>query len=473
MTKAVSPKCLIGLEAECFNVIPESVAPREIAARCERLIQEIGRIIPSVPGDRGIFTGYGRVYLDRAHLELATAECDSPFALVSVWERLQSVVALAVRRLVEQGLPLTLANCNHSGLLDASAATWGTHGNYLVEEPPARLADSLLPFLVTRLYTGSGALHWPTGDLLASVRAHVLDCERGGDTIRRRAIHSTGRDEPLTPHPERFGFRYHTLLDDGVRSHFSLLLQFGTLALVLKAVIADPAAIQTLPVPGGAAGKRSFWMQALARFNRLAGPGEPPRVDPWVWKIQELYLAAADRYVAQAPEVPAWMPQVLAIWESTLSALRRDDQEWLGRRLDPWIKHRVFSDYLRQQSQSWPELPNHEPLASALALVNQNYHEFCSPDSVFAQLEAQGALSHRVVPVVAPGTEPEPFIPEVRTRAHPRARWICERAGRQDVEADWALLKHRASGECWRLDDPRSATFSKTSSPRALEPHAE
>ena len=132
----------------------------------------------------------------------------------------------------------------------------------------------------------------------------------------------------------------------------------------------------------------------------------------------------------------------------------------------------MFSDYLSQQGQTWRELPDQQSLASSLALVNQNYHEFCSADSVFAQLEAQGALTHRVGPVVAPGAEAEPFAPEVGTRAQARARWIRERAGRQDVEADWALLKDQATGECWRLDDPRSAAFSELPLSHATVPRS-
>lgn len=448
--------CLMGLESECLNVAPDIRDPHHLVQRCEQLVRELSELIPSVPGAQGLFTGYGRVYVDHAHLELATVECDNPFTLVSVWERLQTLVAQAVRRLHDRGLPLVLANCNHSGLLHERAATWGTHGNYLVAEPPAGLADRLLPFLVTRVYTGAGGLHWPSGELLASTRAHVLDRERGGCTTRQRAIHSTGRDEPLTSQPQRYGFRYHTLLDDGVRSQFSLLLQHGTLALVLKTVIDDPAAVETLPVPGGDAGRRSFWMQALQRFNRLAIPGELPRVDPLVCHIQDIYLAAVDRYVGRTPNAPAWMSQVLVIWESTLEAMRRKDHAWLGRRLDPWIKHRVFSAYLAQGGHSWSDLPGCEPLAAALALVNQDYHEFCSPNSVFAQLEASDELTHRVVPNVPPGSEIEPFVPEVVTRGRARARWIREQVGQQDVVADWMRLEDRAAGLQWLLDDPRA-----------------
>jgi len=58
---------------------------------------------------------------------------------------------------------------------------------------------------------------------------------------------------------------------------------------------------------------------------------------------------------------------------------------------------------------------------------------------------------------VPPGSEAEPFVPEVNTRARARARWIYERVGRQDVVADWSLLTDLESGERWHLDDPRSA----------------
>jgi proteasome accessory factor A len=447
----------MGAENECLNFAVDTNDPQKIVQRCGWLIQELRRLIPSVPGDQGIFTGYGRIYVDHGHLEIATTECDSPFALIAVTEHLQTLIAQAVQRLTASGLSLELANCNHSGLLNEQATTWGTHGNYLVAENPAGLADRLLPFLVTRIYTGAGGVHWPTGDFLASSRANLLERERGGGTTRQRAIHSTAREEPLTSSPHRYGFRYHTLLDDGVRSQFSLLLQHGTLALVLNAVIDDPKAIETLPVPGGSTGRESFWMQALKRFNSLASAGAEPRIDPLVCRIQDVYLAAADRYVAKTANAPAWMTQVLAIWETTLAALRRNDTEWLGRRLDPWIKHRVFSTCLEERGCSWDELPNCETLASTLAVLNQNYHEFCNPASVFTQLEAQGELTHRVVPLSLPGGEAEPFVPDVATRGRARARWIKEHSGRQDVFGDWMRLEDRTSQQKWLLDDPRSS----------------
>lgn len=455
MDEAEQVPCLMGMEVECMNLAADTCDPARLSDRCGELIDEISQHVPSVPGPTGIFTGYGRFYVDHGHLELATVECDNPFTLISVWERMQRVTSRALHELFLRGRSLELANCNHSGLLTPHAPTWGTHGNYLVTEPPEGLADRLLPFLVSRVFMGSGGLEWPSGQLLASPRAHLLDRERGGGTTRQRAIHSTGRDEPLTSDPERFGDRYHTLLDDGVRSQFSLLLQHGTMSLVLNAVIADPEAIQTLPVSDRNAGRRSFWMQTLKRFNRLAVPGHAPAVDPLVCQIQDVYLAAADRYVSRLRHPPAWMSQLLAIWETTLSALRRNDVTWLGQRLDPWIKHRVFESWLSQRGHHWSQLPGNEAVASALALLNQDYHEFCNSDSVFAQLEASGELKHRVTAAIAPGSEPEPYVPQVNTRGLARARWIQERAGCQEVVADWMRLRDERERMEWSLDDPQ------------------
>ena len=61
---------------------------------------------------------------------------------------------------------------------------------------------------------------------------------------------------------------------------------------------------------------------------------------------------------------------------------------------------------------------------SELTLLDHDYHAISEPGSIFDRLEASGTLNHRVGPKVGPGEEPEPYVPDVATRAKPRARFI-------------------------------------------------
>lgn len=441
MNSTTHPKILVGLELECFAqsaTVDGSVS--------------IQQVLPQLPGPHGSFTSYGRIYRDGAHLELATAECASPFTLVACWERLAQSVAVP-----------GLANCNHSGLLCNQSPAWGAHGNYLSSVPPETLADRLLPFFATQqIVAGAGGVHWPSGQVLAGVRAHLLDQEQGGGTTSQRALFSTARREHLTADPARFGYRLHTIHCDGVRSHWSLLLQLGATALVLHALIAQPAALLTLPGNAQPLGRRSFWMQSLAVLNRLSREGDRLLPHPLACQIQRLYLQAADQFVKQTPGLPAWPRQLLAIWDSTLSALERGDQEWLAQRLDPWIKFRLFGDFLAAHHADWDDLSRDERLASGLALLNQNYHEFTNPDSAFAQLEAAGELKHRVTPPCRLGDEPEPYVPDLGTRAVTRARFIKRHSGEPHWQVDWHEITNTRTGHIIRLDDPLAATTLPT-----------
>ena len=179
----------------------------------------------------------------------------------------------------------------------------------------------------------------------------------------------------------------------------------------------------------------------LQRLNRLTVAGEPWRVDAMVIDTQRLYLEAARRYVASLDTPPPWMPRMLRDWDDTLTAWERLDHSWLAERLDAFAKFELFSAVMREAGHDWQSLPQRRDLFCELALLNQSYHEFCNPASVFAQLESAGLLQHRVGPQILPGTEPEPFVPETGTRrelgrglsVNTRAEPTCWSTGTQSV----------------------------------------
>ena len=150
----------------------------------------------------------------------------------------------------------------------------------------------------------------------------------------------------MGPHPALR--RLHLICGDPHRSQFNLALVLGATALALKAVQFDPRVLQRLQaLPLRAPGES--WVSVLTRLNRLGGPGEPPRVDPAVVLVQRVYLEAARSYADSLSERPAWIAAILAAWGRTLTAFEESDLDWLGGRLDAFIKRDYFDALLEAE----------------------------------------------------------------------------------------------------------------------------
>lgn len=446
---------LMSTEEECLTSTPKN--PEQVVVALPELLQAMATQVPTVAGPTGVFNGFGRAYNDAYHLELAMAESHSPYVLALIAECQRSIAAAARKRLADCGLELVLANNNHSGVLQRGNAVWGSHENYLVESHPTTFTELVLPFLVTRLYAGSGGIEFPMGNYLASVRAVFMEQVVGGDTTSRRAVHSTCREEHHGG-MNATRFRYHGILGDGHRSQFNLALQFGATALALKAIIFDSQLPRELAkLRAYADGK---WLERLQQFNVLQTAGGELHIDPLVMTTQRIYLDASHRFVNQLKTVPAWVPILLRDWEATLLAYERLDREWLAARLDAFAKYEFYSGVLTSAGESWRTLPGQSHLFAELALLNHSYHSFAVEDSVFRQLEMQGLLQHRVGPPIVPGDEPDPFVPETSTRARARARFIREHSGQDQFVMDWSCVIDRRAQRIARLDDPFAQDFS-------------
>ncbi|MFO0819506.1 MAG: proteasome accessory factor PafA2 family protein [Pirellulales bacterium] len=127
----------------------------------------------------------------------------------------------------------------------------------------------------------------------------------------------------------------------------------------------------------------------------------------------------------------------------TLGALAAGDDDWLARRLDPWIKHRLFGAALSERGRGWQDLATNRTLYDELALLNQNYHEFANPRLSFVRLEAAGVIDHRVVERCPIGHEPEPFVPNLGTRAVARAIYLRANSGDETLVMDWDSVRNR------------------------------
>lgn len=465
---SLEPPLLFGTELECLTYVARSSgsapAGDHMSALAD-LIEELRALAPSLPGPSGIFNGYGRVYMDCGHIELASCECDSPELLVSVIERQQELLVRATQRLRERGLELHLACNNHDGLLRANGRTWGSHENYLVNLPPKNLPATLMPFLVSRFYGGAGGLCYPSARYVASVRAEFMERDVGGNTTSQRAIHSTSREEHHVGGALPF-YRYHLILGDGHRSHFNLALQFGATALCLRAIQFDrrlPRLLARLGLPLGGS-----WLATLRELNTLSHAGEAPEVPTLALVLQRLYHECCSRWVDALAEPPDWAAATLEAWGRCLDAVQDRDRDWLSARLDAFAKFELFEAALAGEGRSWSDLPNDRVPFDELTQLDQDYHDFTKADSPFALAEEAGLLEHRLGARIAAGSEEIPFVPSTSTRAHARARFLGEhdsraepKGGRAGLLMSWAAVTDPASGRVAELYHPFAEEYSE------------
>jgi pup-ligase protein len=458
MMSSPSNQFVMSTELECLT----SVRGRKGATDrwLEHFFEVMATLAPTLPARSGIFNAYGCIYVDCGfHIELAMAECDSPYLLAQVVEQQQELVRQAVARLLEGGIRLLLANNNHSGVLESGCPVWGSHENYSTERHPKEFGKMILPFLTTRIYAGAGGIEYPRGHFLAAVRPVHMELATGGGTTEQRAIHSTAREEHHMGARPRL-YRYHQILGDGHRSQFNLALQFGATALALKAIFFDKKLAGDLDRIGAFPPTES-WVALLRRLNVLAPLGKPLGIDPLITRTQRVYLNGARRYADSLREMPEWIPDTLRDWEQTLTAYERLDRPWLAARLDTFAKYEFYSAVLREMGKTWETLPEHRGVFTELALLDHSYHDFCSPESVFVRLERAGMLQHRVGEQTKPGQENDPFVPETKTRAQARARFIRENATQGKFIVDWPWVFDVENGRRRTIFDPFAKQYDQ------------
>ena len=447
---------IVSIETECLTAVPSQ--PESVRRAVTAFLRNWALQAPSLAATSGVFNAYARTYCDCGHIEIAMIECDSPYSAATLFEQQQILAARGVAMLSAEGIDLVLSNNTYSGLLKTGCPVWGTHENYLVDTHPSAFTQQILPFLVTRIYGGAGGILYPSGDFLASARSICLTRASGGGTTQDRAIHSLARDEHhMGTNPQRF--RYHLILGDGHRSLFNLALQLGATALAVKAAMHDRKLRDQL-----LEWRCRFspdWVATFRELHVLSRGGRPLQIHPLVTATQRLYLDAARRVAADMQPRPTWIPRLLEHWEQTLAAYERGDWAWLARRLDALAKHQFYTAVLEEQGCGWAELPRRPRLFEELALLDQNYHEFCNPRSAFVQMEDAGLLEHRVGPRIEPGQETDPYIPDVATRARPRARFIRDHRQSSGFEVDWSWICHRSQHRMLRLDDPFATSWGE------------
>ncbi|MDT8912701.1 Pup--protein ligase [Amycolatopsis sp. PS_44_ISF1] len=419
---------IFGIETEfgvtCTFHGQRRLSPDEVARYLFRRVVSWGR-------SSNVFLSNGsRLYLDvGSHPEYATAECDDLVQLVThdkAGERiLEDLLIDAERRLADEGIGGDIFLFKNN--TDSAGNSYGCHENYLVTRAGefSRIADVLLPFLVTRqLVCGAGkVLQTPRGAVYClSQRAEHIWEGVSSATTRSRPIINT-RDEPHAD-AERYR-RLHVIVGDSNMAEPTTMLKIGSANLVLEMI---EAGVQfrdfTLDNPIRAIREISHDLTGR-RQVRLAGGREASALD-----IQREYHARAVQHLKENGTTPA-NERVVELWGRALEAVEQQDFGKIDTEIDWAIKHRLVERYRAKH-----DLDLSSPRVAQIDLA---YHDIRRGRGIFDLLQRK-ALVRRVTEdgeiEVAKDTPPQ------TTRAKLRGDFIAaaQAAGR-DFTVDWVHLK--------------------------------
>ncbi|MEV1247852.1 Pup--protein ligase [Nonomuraea sp. NPDC050022] len=419
---------IFGLENEygvtCTFRGQRRLSPDEVARYLFRRVVSWGR-------SSNVFLPNGaRLYLDvGSHPEYATPECDNVVELVThdkAGERiLEGLLVDAEKRLREEGIAGDIYLFKNN--TDSAGNSYGCHENYCVGRHGefGRLADVLIPFLVTRqIICGAGkVLQTPRGAVYCvSQRAEHIWEGVSSATTRSRPIINT-RDEPHGD-AERFR-RLHVIVGDSNMSETTMLLKVGATDLVLRMVEAGIVMRDmSLENPIRAIREVSHDMTGRRRV-RLANGREASALE-----IQQEYLGKAKDFVDQrGGDVIA--RRVLELWERTLRAVDTGDLDTVSREIDWVIKYQLIERYRKKY-----DLPLSSPRVAQLDLA---YHDVHRKRGLFYLLQRRGAVERVASDIKIFEAK---SVPPQTTRARLRGEFIRKaQEKRRDFTVDWVHLK--------------------------------
>ncbi|OQO94848.1 Pup--protein ligase [Saccharomonospora piscinae] len=419
---------IFGIETEfgvtCTFHGQRRLSPDEVARYLFRRVVSWGR-------SSNVFLSNGsRLYLDvGSHPEYATAECDDLTQLVThdkAGERiLEDLLVDAERRLADEGIGGDIFLFKNN--TDSAGNSYGCHENYLVTRAGefSRVADVLLPFLVTRqLICGAGkVLQTPRGAVYClSQRAEHIWEGVSSATTRSRPIINT-RDEPHAD-AERYR-RLHVIVGDSNMAEPTTLLKVGSVNLVLE-MIEEGVQFRDFTLDNPIRAIREISHDLTGRRQvRLAGGREASALE-----IQREYYARAVQHVASGAASPS-AEAIVDLWGRALDAVEQQDFSDIDTEIDWAIKHRLVERY-----RSKHDLTLSDPRVAQLDLA---YHDIRRGRGVFDLLQRKGLVQR----VTDDGeVELAKDTPPQTTRAKLRGDFIAaaQQAGR-DFTVDWVHLK--------------------------------
>jgi proteasome accessory factor A len=419
---------IFGIETEfgvtCTFHGQRRLSPDEVARYLFRRVVSWGR-------SSNVFLRNGsRLYLDvGSHPEYATAECDDLVQLVThdkSGERiLEDLLVDAERRLADEGIGGDIFLFKNN--TDSAGNSYGCHENYLVARAGefSRIADILLPFLVTRqLICGAGkVLQTPRGAVYClSQRAEHIWEGVSSATTRSRPIINT-RDEPHAD-AERYR-RLHVIVGDSNMSEVTTLLKVGSANLVLE-MIEQGVQFRDFSLDNPIRAIREISHDLTGkRPVRLAGGREASALE-----IQREYHSKAAEHVARRGSDPV-ADRVIELWGRTLDAVESQELSKIDREIDWAIKYRLVEQYRAKN--------NMELSSARVAQLDLAYHDIRRGRGIFDLLQRKG-LVERVTN--DDDIEAAKDLPPQTTRAKLRGDFIAaaQQAGR-DFTVDWVHLK--------------------------------
>ncbi|MGX6740201.1 Pup--protein ligase [Streptomyces xantholiticus] len=420
---------IFGLENEygvtCTFRGQRRLSPDEVARYLFRRVVSWGR-------SSNVFLRNGaRLYLDvGSHPEYATPECDNVTELVThdkAGKRiLEGLLVDAERRLHEEGIAGDVYLFKNN--TDSAGNSYGCHENYLVARHGefSRLADILIPFLVTRqLLCGAGkVLQTPRGAVYCvSQRAEHIWEGVSSATTRSRPIINT-RDEPHAD-AERYR-RLHVIVGDSNMSETTMLLKVGATDLVLRMIEAGTVMRDlTLENPIRAIREVSHDITGQRKV-RLASGREASALE-----VQREYYEKAVDFVDRRGIRTGTVKQVLELWGRTLDAIEEEDLDRIDTEIDWVMKYKLLERYRAKHNMSMSH--------PRVAQIDLAYHDIHRRRGLYYLLEKKGQAARICNDMkIFEGKS----VPPQTTRARLRGDFIRRaQEQRRDFTVDWVHLK--------------------------------
>ncbi|MFH8474304.1 Pup--protein ligase [Streptomyces sp. NPDC018000] len=420
---------IFGLENEygvtCTFRGQRRLSPDEVARYLFRRVVSWGR-------SSNVFLRNGaRLYLDvGSHPEYATPECDNLTELVThdkAGERiLEGLLVDAERRLHEEGIAGDVYLFKNN--TDSAGNSYGCHENYLVARHGefSRLADILIPFLVTRqLICGAGkVLQTPRGAVYCvSQRAEHIWEGVSSATTRSRPIINT-RDEPHAD-AERYR-RLHVIVGDSNMSETTMLLKVGATDLVLRMIEAGTV-MRDLTLENPIRAIREVSHDSTGqRKVRLASGREASAIE-----VQREYYEKAVDFVDRRGIRTGTVARVLELWGRTLDAVEAEDLDRIETEIDWVMKYKLIERYRAKHNMTMSH--------PRVAQIDLAYHDIHRRRGLYYLLERKGQAARVCNDLkIFEGKS----VPPQTTRARLRGDFIRRaQEQRRDFTVDWVHLK--------------------------------
>lgn len=394
-------------------------------------LSEAGQFAERIDWDavtmNSILPNGARLYVDHAHPEYSSPETTNPRDCV-LWDAAGDYIAAqtvaTIEKATSNGQAAMPAVNLYKNNTDGKGQSYGSHENYLLPRSVDfdYLIQTLLPFFATRIImTGAGRVGLGTASeepgFQIAQRADFFERTVGLETTIRRPLVNT-RDEPHA-NSERYR-RLHVITGDANLSHYSNLLKFGTMSLVLNLVEAGTAPVIKLADPVAAMHTVSRDLTLTAELP-LAGGGTITALD-----IQREFLETARRTELQPDQATA---EILDLWESTLDALATDPLS-LADTLDWVAKYALLRRYVAK-GLAWDN--------PKLAAIDLQYSDVRPDKGLYHKLVALGRIRTLFTPQEI---EDAAHNPPTDTRAYLRGKLITTWP-EEVVGANWDTLSVR------------------------------